>query len=86
MPELTTMEKPKTAGFVDRGFNYAKKQKRIEEEEAEIARLEAEARGEEVAESESSGENTEDTQVQATDVMVTCVGICKKKKKSGIND
>ena len=67
MPELTTMEKPKTAGFVDRGFNYAKKQKRIEEEEAEIARLEAEARGEEVAESESSGENTEDTQVQATD-------------------
>jgi hypothetical protein len=67
MPELTTMEKPKTAGFVDRGFNYAKKQKRIEEEEAEIAKLEAEARGEEVAESESSGENTEDTQVQATD-------------------
>ncbi len=67
MPELTTMEKPKTAGFVDRGFNYAKKQKRIEEEEAEIAKLEAEARGEKVAESESSGENTEDTQVQATD-------------------
>ena len=67
MPELTTMEKPKTAGFVDRGFNYAKKQKRIEEEEAEIAKLEAEPRGEEVTESESSGENTEDTQVQATD-------------------
>ena len=38
----------------------------MEEEEAEIARLEAEARVkvEEVAESESSGENTEDTQVQ----------------------
>jgi len=67
MPELAEVEKPKTAGFVDRGFNYAKKQKRIEEEEAEIAKLEAEARGEEVAESESSGENTEDTQVQATD-------------------
>ena len=67
MPELETMETPKTAGFVDRGFNHAKKQKRMEEEEAEIARLEAEARGEEVAESESSGEDTEDTQVQATD-------------------
>ena len=67
MPELETMEKPKTAGFVDRGFNHAKKQKRMEEEEAEIARLEAEARGEKVAESESSGEDTEDTQVQATD-------------------
>ena len=67
MPELETMEKPKTAGFVDRGFNHAKKQKRMEEEEAEIARLEAEARGEKVAESESSGEDTENTQVQATD-------------------
>ena len=67
MPELETMETPKTAGFVDRGSNHAKKQKRMEEEEAEIARLEAEARGEEVAESESSGEDTEDTQVQATD-------------------
>ena len=67
MPELETMEKPKTAGFVDRGFNHSRKQKRMEEEEAEIARLEAEARGEEVAESESSGEDTQDTQVQATD-------------------
>ena len=50
MPELTEMKKPKTAGFVDRGFNHSKKQKLIEEEEKEIARLEAEARGEEVAE------------------------------------
>ena len=70
MPELTEVEKPKTAGFVDRGFNHTKKQKRIEEEEAEIARLEAEARGEkveEVTESESSGKDADDTQVQATD-------------------
>ena len=61
-----TMETPKTAGFVQRGSNYARKQKRMEEEEAEIARLEAEARGEEVVESESSGEDTEDTKVQTT--------------------
>jgi len=67
MPELTEMEKPKTAGFVDRGYNHSRKQKRMEEEEAEIARLEAEARGEEVTESESSGEDTENTEVQATD-------------------
>ena len=67
MPELSTMEKPKTAGFVDRGFNHAKKQERIKQEEAEIARLEAEARGEEVVEDQPSGENTEDTEVQATD-------------------
>jgi len=67
MPELSTMEKPKTAGFVDRGFNHAKKQERMKQEEAEIAKLEAEARGEEVVEDQPSGENTEDTEVQATD-------------------
>lgn len=67
MPELTEMEKPKTAGFVDRGYNHARKQKQMEEEEAEIARLEAEARGEEITESESSSEDTEDTEVQAAD-------------------
>ena len=67
MPELTEMERPKTAGFVDRGYNHTKKQKQMEAEEAEIAKLEAEARGEEVTESESSGEDTDDTEVQATD-------------------
>jgi hypothetical protein len=66
MPEMMTMETPKTAGFVQRGSNYARKQKRMEEEEKEIARLEAEARGEEIVESEPSGESTEDTKVQAT--------------------
>jgi len=67
MPELTTMEKPKTAGFVDRGYNHAKKQKQMEAEEAEIARLEAEARGEEVEEQqESSSNGTENSEVQAT--------------------
>ena len=62
MPELQTMEKEKTAGFVDRGYNHAKKQKRIEEEEAEIARLEAKERGEK----EPRGKVVEDTQVQDT--------------------
>ena len=67
MPELTEMERPKTAGFVDRGYNHTKKQKQMEAEEAEIAKLEAKARGEEVTESESSGEDTDDPEVQATD-------------------
>lgn len=62
MPELTAVEPPKTAGFVDRGYNYERKRKRIEEEEAEIARLEAEARGETVEE-ESDGEGSETAQV-----------------------
>ena len=67
MANMATMESPKSAGFVQRGSNYSRKQKRLEQEEAEIARLEAEARGEEVTESESGGEDAEDTSVQATD-------------------
>ena len=67
MANMATMESPKSAGFVQRGSNYSRKQKRLEQEEADIARLEAEARGEEVTESEPSGEDTEDTSVQATD-------------------
>ena len=37
-PELTTMEKPKTAGFVDSNYRNANA-RRIAEEEAEIAKL-----------------------------------------------
>ena len=47
MPELAEVETPKTAGFVDRGYNYEKKRKRMEAEEEEIRKLEAEQRGEE---------------------------------------
>lgn len=74
MPELTEVEVPKTAGFVDRGYNYERKRKRLEEEEEEIKRLEAEQRGEletneseqtEQPESEESAEAKEaDTEVE----------------------
>jgi len=65
MSELLAVQAPKTAGFVDRGSNYDRKRKRIEEEEKEIARLEAEAKGETFQE-ESDGEGLEATEVQAT--------------------
>jgi len=65
MPELTQVESVKTKGFVDRGYNYDRKRKRLEEEEKEIAKLEAEARGE-TFEEESYGEGSEATEVQAT--------------------
>lgn len=65
MPELTQVESAKTKGFVDRGYNYDRKRKRLEEEEKEIAKLEAEARGE-TFEEESYGEGSEATEVQAT--------------------
>lgn len=46
MPELAEIETPKTAGFVERGSNYARRQQRMQDEEKEIKRLEAEQRGE----------------------------------------
>ena len=48
MSEANTIESPKSAGFVDRGFNHARKKAQMEQEEKEIADLEAKARGEEV--------------------------------------
>jgi len=65
MPELTQVESVKTKGFVDRGYNYDRKRKRLEEEEKEIAKLEAEARGE-TFEEESYGKGSKATEVQAT--------------------
>jgi len=62
MPELNTIKSPKIAGFVDRGYNQTKKRAAMEAEEKEIARLEAEARGEEYEE-ESDGEGSEATKV-----------------------
>ena len=64
MPELEAVETPKNAGFVQRGSNYARKQERMKKEEEEIARLEAQARGEEVKENEPNGEGSETTEVQ----------------------
>ena len=68
MPELTAVEAPKTAGFVDRGYNYEKKRKRMEAEEEEIRKLEAEARGEtneeQQPEKETPEEKKADTEVK----------------------
>ena len=66
MPELQAVETPKTAGFVQRGSNYARKQERMKQEEEEIAKLEAQARGEEVEENEPDSEGSETAEVQAT--------------------
>ena len=69
MSGMSVAATPRTSGFVDRGSNYSRKQQRIDQEEAEIAKLEAEARGEtveEVEQEEPSSESTEDTEVQAT--------------------
>ena len=63
MPELAEMETPKTAGFVDRGYNHAKRKQRMEDEAKEIAKLEAEARGETpVDEAEEVEETTQEAE------------------------
>lgn len=58
MAQLDTVKTQKTAAYVDRGFNHAKKQMMLEEEEKEIARLEALQRGEEEQEEEAPVQNT----------------------------
>lgn len=65
MPEFRAVEPPKVAGFVDRGYNHSKRQQRLEDEEAEIRKLEAQARGEEVEEEEPNSQGVDDAQVQA---------------------
>ena len=65
MPELTKVEPTKNAGYVDRGYNHSKRQQRMEEEEKEIARLEAIARGEEAEDEEDQQQQEEPDQVQA---------------------
>jgi len=68
MPELAEMETPKTAGFVDRGYNHAKRKQRMEDEAKEIAELEAQQRGEstEDTEQEVVEEETSNTEVEET--------------------
>jgi len=43
---MTTIQKPKVVGAVDHNYNSTRRHQKLEAEEAEIARLEAEARGE----------------------------------------
>ena len=68
MPELAEVQTKKTAGFVDRGYNYEKRQQRMKAEEEEIKRLEAEARGEtpvdEEPKQEVAQEEETDTEVK----------------------
>ena len=60
MPELAEVQTKKTAGFVDRGYNYEKRQQRMKAEEEEIKRLEAEARGETPVDEEPKQEVTQE--------------------------
>jgi len=69
MPELAEVETPKTAGFVERGSNYARRQQRMQDEEEEIKRLEAEQRGE-IEPDEEQQPKKESVEAKETDTEV----------------
>jgi len=69
MPELAEVETPKTAGFVERGSNYARRQQRMQDEEEEIKRLEAEQRGE-IESDEEQQPKKESIEAKETDTEV----------------
>lgn len=81
MPELTEVEPKKSAGFVDRGYNHERKRKQLEEEEAEIARLEAEARGEQPPQQEEASEEQE-VQTESTEETVEDDSNLSREEKS----
>ena len=83
MPELAEVETPKSAGFVDRGYNHERKRKRIEDEEEEIKRLEAQQRGEE---SESIEEETSKTEETNTEVEETTLSAEERSFKKRYGD
>ena len=64
MPELETVEKPKVAGFVERGSNYERRRQRMDQEEEEIQKLEAAQKGntDEQPKEEASQEKEADTE------------------------
>ena len=80
MPELAEVQTPKTAGFVDRGYNYERKRKKLEEEEEEIKRLEAEQAGETESE-EQKEEVTEEAEADSKDEEKTLSGEERSFKK-----
>ena len=70
MPELAEIETPKTAGFVERGSNYARRQQRMQNEEEEIKRLEAEQRGEIESDEEQQPEKEENIEAKKANTEV----------------
>ena len=82
MPELAEVQTPKIAGFVDRGYNYERKRKKLDDEEEEIKRLEAEQAGEPTEQQEeTTKEATEETEANSEDEEKTLSGEEKSFKK-----
>lgn len=66
MASTNTVEKTKVAGFVDRGYNSQRRQKRMDADEEEIRRMEAKLRGEEVEENDEEDGTEEEAEEKST--------------------
>ena len=80
MPELAEVQPEKSAGFVDRGYNYERKRSRIENEEEEIKRLEAQQRGEESGSIEEETSETEETNTEVEETTLSAEERSFKKR------
>jgi hypothetical protein len=86
MPELAEVETQKTAGFVDRGYNHAKRKQRMEEEAKEIAELEAQARGETPVDAEEEVEEATQEAETNTEVKEETLSAEEKSFKKRYGD
>ena len=86
MPELAEVETQKTAGFVDRGYNHAKRKQRMEEEAKEIAKLEAQARGETPVDAEKEVEEATQEAEANTEVKEETLSAEEKSFKKRYGD
>jgi len=86
MPELAEVETQKTAGFVDRGYNHAKRKQRMEEEAKEIAKLEAQARGETPVDAEEEVEEATQEAEANTEVKEETLSAEEKSFKKRYGD
>lgn len=80
MPELAEVQPEKSAGFVDRGYNHERKRSRIEKEEEEIKRLEAQQRGEESGSIEEETSETEETNTEVEETTLSAEERSFKKR------
>jgi len=86
MPELAEVETQKTAGFVDRGYNHAKRKQRMEDEAKEIAELEAQARGETPVDAEEEVEEATQEAETNTEVKEETLSAEEKSFKKRYGD
>ena len=86
MPELAEVETPKTVGFVDRGQNHGKRKERMEAEEEEIRKLEAQQSEEEGNEEQQPKEKSAEKEEADTEAKEEALSTEEKSAKKRYGD